>query len=458
MAKDINELLNTDVEAIVAEGQKGFKRTQKKAILAIMIFIAVCAIAAGAYFVFQQVHSWQSYNYAVELMEAGKYDEAKKVFGELDNYKDSADMSNEIEYRKARDLLSEGKYDSAIERFEKLGEYKDSNEMVKESNYQKANAFLKDGNAVMARTLYIELDSYKDSKKKTEILGEQIYNSAISFVNSEKYESAIELFEKISDYRDSNEQKEKALTGLEKLKKYEEVKSWLEYNMDIAGESDFEKVYKMFLELGDYKDSEEYANKFSYVLLYELEEGESESGTRSMENYRLCYNSAGQIEGKKGYTGNLYEEWKFIYDKNGLLIKKVSSTEGFEEREVHEYIYDETNQVIEMREKSNPFQSDYVIHRYIYDVNGNCVEETINSLYSDSITHIYYTYNDEGLCTSESYHSGSGTTETSYYYDFNDKGDCIKKTGKKNTYNNRYGVHTVTTTYTYGYVYTPDKQ
>lgn len=175
MAKDINELLNTDVEAIVAEGQKGFKRTKKKVILAIVIFIALCAIAAGAYFVFQQIHSWQSYNYAVELMEAGKYDEAIAAFQSegLVQYKDSAELvkkaQNEKEYSKAIENLENERYTDSLSLFQGLGDFKDSKqqvEIVKSKLYELGLSLLDQEKGAEAEKIFMRLNGYKDSAYK----------------------------------------------------------------------------------------------------------------------------------------------------------------------------------------------------------------------------------------------------------------------------------------------------
>ena len=77
-----------------------------------------------------------AYKKAMELFEAGNYVEAKAIFSELRDYKDSAeriiDCDNGILYENASAAYADGKYATAIALFKKLGDYSDSTEKVKE--------------------------------------------------------------------------------------------------------------------------------------------------------------------------------------------------------------------------------------------------------------------------------------------------------------------------------------
>ena len=77
------------------------------------------------------------YNAAVDLYNAGKYDEAIAAFKALDGYKDSADRITACEkakkdaaYNEAVSLKEAGKYNEAIALFESLNGYKDSSDMI----------------------------------------------------------------------------------------------------------------------------------------------------------------------------------------------------------------------------------------------------------------------------------------------------------------------------------------
>ena len=73
------------------------------------------------------------YNSALDLYNAGKYDEAITAFKALNGYKDSAEQITKCEtaikdgkYNSALDLYNAGKYDEAITAFNALNGYKDS--------------------------------------------------------------------------------------------------------------------------------------------------------------------------------------------------------------------------------------------------------------------------------------------------------------------------------------------
>lgn len=250
MAKDINELLNTDVEAIVAEGQKGFKRTKKKAILAIIIFIAVCAIAAGAYLIVQQVQKADKYNHAVELLEAGKYNEAAEFLSlngegrELLSTKEGTELLTEArngqEYTKAQRYFSNGQYEEAQKCFEKLKDYKDSVSKALEAQYMGAMGHFDAGEYDIAIELFRELGDYADCTEKLAEAKEGIYQSALTEISNEEYPAAISKLELIEDYKDSDDllTESKYLSAVDLMKKGE-----------------FTAPKKIFEELGDYRDS-----------------------------------------------------------------------------------------------------------------------------------------------------------------------------------------------------------
>ena len=72
------------------------------------------------------------YNSAVELYNAGKYDEAIMAFKELSGYKDSEALITDSKYNAAVELFNAGKYDEAIKAFKELSGYKDSVDKVTE--------------------------------------------------------------------------------------------------------------------------------------------------------------------------------------------------------------------------------------------------------------------------------------------------------------------------------------
>ena len=89
-------------QKILAKEEKG--RKLKKTI---MIAAPVIAAAAIAGFLFSgQAKKTAAYNSAVQLMEAGEYDDAIDAFTAMNGYKDSAGLITECRYRAAMDVIS----------------------------------------------------------------------------------------------------------------------------------------------------------------------------------------------------------------------------------------------------------------------------------------------------------------------------------------------------------------
>ncbi len=89
------EEINAAKEAARIEAEKqriAAKRQKKKRTIArVSVRAVACACVAVILLVTQVIMPNKNYNNAVELMEAGSYDEAISAFAELGNYKDSAD-------------------------------------------------------------------------------------------------------------------------------------------------------------------------------------------------------------------------------------------------------------------------------------------------------------------------------------------------------------------------------
>jgi len=125
------------------------------------------------------------YNSALNLYNAGKYDEAIAAFKAMNGYKDSNEQItkcetaiNDLEYDAAVSLYNAGKYDEAIAAFEAMNGYKDSNEQI-----------------TKCETAINDLE----------------YDAAVSLYNTGKYNEAIVAFEALNGYKDSAEKAKEAL-------------------------------------------------------------------------------------------------------------------------------------------------------------------------------------------------------------------------------------------------------
>lgn len=238
MAIDMNDLLNADVDAIVEKGQARFNRSKKRLIDFFAVFMAVCVIGVAVCIAVPQIHLWLDYNNAAKLMEDGKYEEAITAFKALDDYKDSAEMINEVNYQWGNALMSDSNYDEAILKFTIIKNYKDGTDLYNEARYRQAIKNMDSENYSEAINAFKSLGTYKNSE---DMLNEIYYQQAIDFLNSENYSEAVDKFRKLGDYKDSADIQDRI---------YCEA-------IDNFNTKNYTKALKQFLAMLDYKDSKE---------------------------------------------------------------------------------------------------------------------------------------------------------------------------------------------------------
>jgi len=125
--------------------QKRIAAKKRKKIAAIVTPIVVACIAFVIVLTTVIIPNGK-YNSAVELYNAGKYDEAITAFKALNGYKDSATQITKCikdsKYNSAVELYNAGKYDEAITVFKALNGYKDSADKADECLFLKQKAGL----------------------------------------------------------------------------------------------------------------------------------------------------------------------------------------------------------------------------------------------------------------------------------------------------------------------------
>ncbi len=171
----------------------------------------------------------QKYQAAVELYNAGKYEEAIAAFTELNGYKDSAAQIENCEiaikdekYAAATELLHAGKYEEAIAAFTYMDGYKDSaaqiencETAIKDEKYAAAEELYHAGKYAEAITAFEALSEYKDSAAQIEkcetAIKEKKYTAAAELYHAGKYEEAITALIDLNGYKDSESIKTKCM-------------------------------------------------------------------------------------------------------------------------------------------------------------------------------------------------------------------------------------------------------
>ena len=117
------------------------------------------------------------------MLSSCRYDDAKMVFSELTDYKDSKELTIQCDELKHEDL------------------YNKANEAKEQKYYERAHDY------------FAQLADYKDSKKQAENMrcetiiakGTKEINCAISLLNRSRFDKSIEKLETISYYNNVNE-------------------------------------------------------------------------------------------------------------------------------------------------------------------------------------------------------------------------------------------------------------
>ena len=188
-------------------------------------------------------------------------------------------------YYQADQLMQRGKYDEAREKFLELGDYRDSADQASEADYRKAADFMRAGNATALRSaeeLYLDLEGFRDSRDK---LSQARYLRAGLLEVAGDYPEAIALYEQLGGYLDSGDRATQA--------RY----SWGRRLME---EFSYGAAREKMLELGNYKDASALADDCLYLpALDHLEKAEYEQAEALL--LRLPHRQAARLKLQETY-------------------------------------------------------------------------------------------------------------------------------------------------------------
>ena len=119
------------------------------------------------------------YRKAIDLYNAGRFDEAAELFSTLNGYEDSAQMQTLSRYWEAITLAEAGKHTEALPRFQKLGNYEDSAQRAIECTYQIAIADFEAGNYQDAENFFLKVPDYRQTPEYLRQLNWQKFFDAV---------------------------------------------------------------------------------------------------------------------------------------------------------------------------------------------------------------------------------------------------------------------------------------
>ena len=105
------------------------------------------------------------YRDAVDLYNAGNYEEAAKLFAQLGDFEDSSQLETRCYYWLAVKAMEFGRYEAALEQFRALGDYEDAPARITECTYQLAVAAFDSGDLAAAEAYFLEIPDYKQTRE-----------------------------------------------------------------------------------------------------------------------------------------------------------------------------------------------------------------------------------------------------------------------------------------------------
>ncbi len=226
-------------QAAVKEARQRRQRRRRRIILTALISILlVIGLFYGVYF-----HGIPYYRYyqANRTLENGQFDSAKAQFLALADYRDSADLAQECDYRAAMNALNGGTFTSlraAQSGFDALGDYKDSATRAQEARYVYAEKLLASGNWADAIALYESVPNYSNARMRR---SQAEYEWALDLMGKKQYGEARDKFMSLGSFQNSESNAKECL--------YQPALEALDYGGDPL------TAIETFKELGDYRDS-----------------------------------------------------------------------------------------------------------------------------------------------------------------------------------------------------------
>ena len=167
----------------------------------------------------------------------------------------------------------------------------------------------------------------------------------------------------------------------------------------------FQEAYDILLTIKDYRNANEYLERFSFKYSDSIITTSSTATT-----YHYEYNEYGKttLQSNSSTNSSIVESFVFEYDDNQNLLSEVHYKYGVKWDFIY-YTYDKNNNV------TSQTRSGYGTVNYEYDRHGNMIKAFTNE---GDVTD--YTYDDEGRLLSQI----SGCNKTVFEYD--SEGNCTK--------------------------------
>ncbi len=209
------------------------------ALLLVFIFAAIYYIIPNA-----------KYNNAQKLMAEHRYEEAQRLFEEIDNFKDAKNMAaGGVHFRHAEHLRQLEQFEEAAEKFAeaaKLGNA-DAFERSLDAYYSLGEKLLKEGKHEQATQAFAKAKNYKDAETR---LSDHFYAQGETLLAQGKPEEALTVFQQAKGYKDVDVRMEETYYALAEK---------------ALAAGDYAAATEFFSQAGDFKDAKTRIAEPSYI-------------------------------------------------------------------------------------------------------------------------------------------------------------------------------------------------
>ena len=198
------------------------------------------------------------YNYAIQKMQAGDYEDSIKRFEEFGEYKEAQVLLKEAKYLQAMELIEKKEYELACTIFLDIRDYKDADELYLFCKYNIALIYFSQKSYDRALDILYSIETYGDSY---EIINEILYMQASEQLTTDVVQAYF-TFARIEDYKDSKKMMETILSEHQDNIYNSAIKEFESENMDDALER--------FTLIPNWRNAKDYIGK---IELYNMIQG-----------------------------------------------------------------------------------------------------------------------------------------------------------------------------------------
>lgn len=302
-------------------GKEGKKN--KRIVILACILTATILVAIFGVFAVPAIKTYQTYQKAEKLLQDKKYEQAKKIYHKLGDYKNSENQKKACDYGIAEEYLEENDYEKAKTIYEELAGYNDSDEKIKLCEYQVAEEYKDNKSYQQAVEIYETLGNYKEAEQH---LLDCKYEIANGYFVDGSYQDAYELYAELEKVKYPGA-KEKSQDALQEAaeEKYEEKIDELEIKME-----EYRETYEE--EEGEVCDEQMFWD-FCDITGDGIDELFVNNPTL---DYEACIEVYTYKAGKVSLIGTMGNNYSYYYSKEGNIILADYGSCGCENKTLYQ--------------------------------------------------------------------------------------------------------------------------